>query len=160
MDSITEQSDELAIQAIWEIPAPRLSVYAVASDFEKFPLYFPKLARSASVTSRSLDQMIVEVEAASFGRFFPTVRITINVELLPGRGYRCSTINHTFGATGREELLLTDAPLGTLISYTYIVRVRRKWLRPLYGWLVRRFALSYWKRHYLDPLTQLALNMA
>jgi hypothetical protein len=158
LDSIIEQSDELAIRAIWVIPAPRLSVYAVASDFERFPLYFPKLARSACVTSRSADQMIIEVEAASFGRFFPAVRVTINAELLPGTGYRCSTFNHTFGTTGREEFVLTDAPQGTQISYTYIVRVGRKWLRPLYGWLVRRFGLPYWKRHYLDPLTQLARN--
>lgn len=158
MDSITERSDELAIRANWVIPAPRLSVYAVASDFEKFPLFFPKLARSACVTSRRSDQLTIEVEAASFGRFFPNVRITIHAELLPGIGYRCSTFNHTFGTTGREEFVLTDAPQGTLISYTYIVRVRRRWLCPLYGWLVRRFALPYWKRHYLDPLTQLARN--
>lgn len=158
MDSITEQSDELAIRAIWVIPAPRASVYTVASDFERFPLYFPKLAHSARVASRSGNQMVVDVEAASFGRFFPTVRITIHAELLPGVGYRCSTFNHTFGTTGREELLLTDAPEGTQIAYTYFVKVRRRWLRPLYGWLVRRFALSYWKRHYLEPLTRLARN--
>lgn len=156
MDSITEQSDELAIRAIWVIAAPRPSVYAIASDFERFPFYFPKLARSARVTSRSGDRMVIEVEAASFGRGFPTVRITIDVEFLPGTGYRCATLNHTFGTTGREELLLADAPQGTRISYTYFVKVRRRWLRPLYGWLVRRFALPYWKRHYLDPLTRLA----
>lgn len=158
MDSITEQSDELAIRAIWVIPASRPSVYAVASDFERFPSHFPKLARSARVTSRSGDQMVIEVEAASFGRFFPAARITINVELLPGVGYRCSTFNHTFGTTGREAFILSDVPQGTQISYTYVVKVRRRWLRPLYGWLVRRLALSYWKRHYLDPLTQLARN--
>ncbi len=160
MDSITEQSDELAIQATWVIAAPRTSVYAVASDFERFPAHFPKLARSARVTSRSGDQLVIEVEAASFGRCFPTVRITIHAELLPGLGYRCSTLNHTFGTTGKEELLLADASQGTQITYTYLVKVRRRWLRPLYGWLVRRFALSYWKRHYLDPLTQLARDHA
>lgn len=156
MDSITEQSDELAVRAIWVIPAPRAAVYAVASDFERFPLHFPKLAHSSHVTARQGDRLVIEVEAASFGRWFPSVRVTINAELLPGAGYRCSTLNHTFNTTGREELLLTDAPQGTQITYTYLVRVRRKWLRPLYGWLVRRFAMSYWKRHYLDPLTRLA----
>lgn len=100
--------------------------------------------------------MTIEVTSASFGRLFPTARITIHAELLPGVGYRCSTVNHTFGTTGREELLLSDALQGTQISYTYFVRVRRRWLRPLYGWLVRRFAVPFWKRHYLDPLTQLA----
>jgi len=160
LDSITEQSDELAIRAIWVIPAPRLSVYAVASDFERLALHFPKLARSSRVTSRSEEQRGVEVEAASFGRFFPAVRLTIHAELLPGIGYRCSTFNHTFGTTGKEEFVLTDAPQGTQIAYTYFVKVRRRWLRPLYGWLVRRFALSSWKRHYLEPLTQLAQHHA
>ena len=158
MDSITEDSDEVAIRANWVVPVSRSSIYSVASDFERFASHFPKLARSTHVTSRTGQHLVVEAVAESFGRFFPSVRVTINAELLPDTGYRCSTHNHTFSTTGREELILSDAPAGTQIAYTYIVKVRRRWLRPLYGWLVRQFGLPYWKRNYLDPMTHLARN--
>lgn len=38
------------------------------------------------------------------------------------------------------------------INYTYFVTVRRRWLKPLYAWLVSTFALPYWKRSFVDPL--------
>jgi hypothetical protein len=76
--------------------------------------------------------------------------------LLPGRGYRCSTFNRTFNTRGEEELLLEDAPGGTQIQYAYTVTVSRRWLRPVFGWLVRTFGLPYWKNRYLAPLTRLA----
>jgi hypothetical protein len=156
LNSVTENSDEVTIRANWVVLVSRRSAYSIASDFERFASHFPRLARSTKVTSRSGNHLVIDVVAASFGRFFPDVRVTINAELLPNTGYRCSTHNHTFGTTGREELILSDAPAGTQIAYTYIVKVRLKWLRPLYGWLVRRFGLPFWKRNYLDPLTQLA----
>lgn len=156
MNSITEDLDEVTVRANWVVPASRRSVFAIASDFESFAVHFPKLARSTHITSQAGDHLVVEVLAASFGRFFPSVRVTINVELLPGTGYRCSTHNHTFSTTGREELLLSDTPIGTQITYTYVVKVGRRWFRPLYGWLARRFGLPFWKRNYLDPLTRLA----
>ena len=134
------------------MPAPRRSVYAVASDFERLPQHFPRIARSTKVISRDSNGLVVDVVAASFGRFFPVVRMTINVELLPEAGYRCSTYNRTFNTTGEEELLLSDAPGGTEINYSYAVKLRHRWLRPVYAWLVRRFGLRFWKRAYLEPL--------
>lgn len=156
IDSISEHSDGIAILSRWFVPAARGSVYAVASDFERLAQHFPRIARSAKIVSRDLNLLVIEVEAASFGRFFPLVRVTINAELLPGVGYRCSTFNHSFNTAGEEELLLSDTAGGTLITYSYAVKVRRKWLRPIYAWLVRRFGLQYWKRAYLEPLTVLA----
>ena len=156
MDCITEEADELAITARWQIDAPRESVYAIASDFEALPNHFPKLAHSATMLSRTGNHLKIDVEASSFGRLFPRVKISIDAELLPGHGYRASTFNSTFNTTGKEQLLLHDSGGGTEIEYTYVVTVKRKWLRPLYGWLVRTFALTYWKRCYLVPLTKYA----
>jgi hypothetical protein len=156
MDAIAEESDQLAITARWQIDAPRESVYAIASDFEALPKHFPKLAHSATILSRTGNHLKIDAEAASFGRLFPRVKVSIDAELLPGHGYRASTFNRTFNTTGKEQLLLNDCDRGTEIEYTYIVTVRRKWLRPLYGWLVRTFGLPYWKKCYLQPLTELA----
>jgi hypothetical protein len=152
IDSISERSDGITIQSRWFVAAARSSVYAVASDFERLAEHFPRIARSTKVVSRSGNRLVVEAEAASFGRFFPLARVTINAELLPGVGYRCSTFNHTFNTAGEEELVLSDAAGGTQITYSYVVKVRRRWLRPIYAWLVRRFGLQYWKRSYLKPL--------
>ena len=156
MDHITEAADQLAITARWQIDAPRESVYAIASDFKAMPTHFPKLAHSVSILSHTGDHLNIEVVSASFGRIFPRAKISIHAELLPGYGYRASTFNRTFTTTGKEQLLLQDSGSGTEIEYTYIVTVRRKRLRPLYGWLVRTLALPYWKKCYLQPLTRLA----
>ena len=156
MDQINEQTDQVSIVARWHIEAPRASVYAIASDFEALPANFPRLAHSAKIVSREGNQLRVEAEAASFGRLFPRVNVAIDVELLPDHGYRCSTFNRTFNTTGREQLLLNDSEGGTDIEYKYVVTVKRKWLRPLYGWLVRKVGLPYWKSRYLQPLTRLA----
>lgn len=156
MDCITEESDQLAITARWKIDAPRESVYAIASDFKAMPLHFPKLAHSVSILSHTGNHLKIEAKAASFGGFFPRVTILIDAELLPGRGFRASTFVTTFNTTGKEQLLLHESGNGTEIEYTYVVTVKRRWLRPLYGWLVRTFALPYWKRCYLTPLTKFA----
>ena len=156
MDHIAEEADQLAITAHWQIDAPRESVYAIASDFKSMPTHFPKLAHSSTILSHTEDHLKIEVEAASFGRIFPRAKISIDAELLPGRGYRASTFNQTFNTTGKEQLLLHDSGSGTEIEYTYVVTIKHKWLRPLYGWLVRRLALPYWKKCYLQPLTRLA----
>ena len=156
MDQITEQTDQVTIVARWHIEAPRASVYAIASDFEALPANFPRLAHSVKIVSRKGNQLRVEAEAASFGRLFPRVNVALDAELLPDHGYRCSTFNRTFNTTGREQLLLNDSEGGTDIEYKYAVTVKRKWLRPLYGWLVRTFGLPYWRNCYLQPLTRLA----
>lgn len=156
MDHIAEETNQLAITARWQIDAPRESVYAIASDFKAMPVHFPKLAHSVSIPARTGNHLEIEVEAASFGRIFPRVKISIDAELHPGHGYRAATFNRTFNATGKEQLLLHDSGSGTEIEYTYVVTVKRKWLRPLYGWLVRTFGLPYWKKCYLQPLTRLA----
>ncbi len=156
MDRIAEHADQVVIAARWKIAAPRESVYAIASDFKALPAHFPRLAHSAAILSRAGNHLEIEVEAASFGCLFPRVRISMDAELLPGHGYCVSTYNRTFNTTGKEQLLLHDSAGGTEIEYTYTVTVKCKWLRPLYGWLVRTFGLPYWKKCYLQPLTKLA----
>ena len=154
-DSVSRQMNKVVIRGSWLIPASRTSVYAVASDFAKIPENFPKLARSMVVLSSGDNKLTIEAETASSG-IFPRCMVSMEVELLHERGYRCATFNRRFNTRGQEELLLSDVAGGTRLEYTYIVTVRYKWLCPLFGWLVRVFGLSYWKKHYLRPLTLLA----
>ncbi len=145
-------TDKIAVEGNWLIRSDRASVYAIISDFEHMPEHFPKVARAIRVLSRDGDVLTIEAESASFGRFFPTAKILMTAELLPGEGYRCSTHNLTFNTTGDERLLLVDDPDGTRISYTYFVTVKNRRLRPLYAWGVRTFGLPYWKRCFVDRL--------
>ena len=154
-DSVVRQENKVVIRGSWPVPADRTSVYAIASDFARIPENFPKLARTVVILRSDGNHLTIEAETASSG-IFPRCIILMEVELLPERGYRCSTFNRRFETRGQEELLLHDAAGGTRLEYTYTVTVKYKWLCPLFGWLVRVFALSYWKKYYLGPLTVLA----
>ncbi len=148
-------SDKIVVEGDWLVRADRDSVYAIVSDFARMPKHFPRVARAMRVLSREGDVLTIEAEAASFGRLFPSVRVLMIAELLPGKGYRCSTHNLTFNTWGDEQLLLLDAPEGTRIQYTYSVTVKNRRLRPLYAWLTRKFGLPYWKRCFVDRLETL-----
>ena len=152
--------DTVTVEAQWLIPVPREAVYAIVSDFERLSEHFPKLAHQVRVLSRNGEQLNVEVQAASFGRFFPKVWISMSVTLQPLFGYRCQTFNRTFKTTGKEELLLYDAGSDTRINYIYVVTVKYAWLKPLYELLVRQFALPYWQKAYLIPMTAHAKKLS
>jgi hypothetical protein len=139
----------------WFIGAPRRDVYAIISDFEAMPRNFPRVAREMKIVKRDGTHLSVEALSASFGRFFPSARILIAVDVLPEEGYRCQTHNLTFNTTGQEELRLIDENGGTRIDYTYYVTVRSKFFKPIYAWLVRTLALPFWKRSFVDRLEEL-----
>ena len=116
--------NKVAVIGNWLIKSDRKSVYAIISDWERFPEYFPEIARSVNIIHREGNTLTIDADAASFGKLFPTVKIRVVAELLPDNGYRCSTHNITFNTTGEEQLLLFDDPAGTRIEYTYFVTVK------------------------------------
>lgn len=145
----------MVVTGTWLVPADREKIYAIVSDFERMPEYFPQIAHAMHLLKREGNCLTLEAESASFGRFFPKARIAMTAELLPGKGYRCSTHNLTFHTRGEEQLLLLDDPAGTRIEYTYIVAIQNKWAVPLYTWLTRKLALPFWKRAFIDRLMPL-----
>ena len=152
------ETDTVAVKGNWLIRAPREDLYAIFSNWEKMPEHFPQVAKKVDILEQNGTHLKVQAIAGSFASFLPGAKITIDVELLPGRGYRCQTHNTTFNTTGEEKLLLVDDPAGTRIQYTYFVTVRnRKW-RSLYAWLVKTFGLPFWKRAVIDRLPQLIAN--
>jgi hypothetical protein len=150
----------VAVTGEWVIAAPRAAVYAIMGDFEAMPRHFPQVAREMRLLERDGQHLRLEAIAGSFSRFTPTVRIALDVELLPGEGYRCRTHNLTFNTTGDEELRLFDHPEGTRIAYTYFVTVRRRALRPLFAWLVRTFGLPFWERSVIGALRRILRDEA
>jgi hypothetical protein len=152
------ETEKVAVKGNWLVHAPREDLYGIFSNWEKMPEHFPRVAKSVTIIERNGTHLKVQSIAASFARFLPGAKINIDVELLPGRGYRCHTFNTTFNTTGEEELLLVDDPEGTRIRYTYFVTVRNRQWRWLYAWLVKTFGLPFWKRAVIDQLPRLIAN--
>ncbi|PIQ28532.1 hypothetical protein COW36_12850 [bacterium (Candidatus Blackallbacteria) CG17_big_fil_post_rev_8_21_14_2_50_48_46] len=148
-------SEKIAVKGDWLVHADRAAVYAIISDFERMPEHFPRIAHAMKLLKREGQLLTLEAQAASFGKYFPKVKIKLEVELLPDRGYRCQTHNLSFNTRGDEELLLSDAPEGTRIEYTYYVALQYPLFLPLYAWLTRKLALPFWKHSFIDRLEEI-----
>ena len=141
--------DEITLHAKWLIKAPLAKVFNTMTDFEKWPMFFPKVAESIKVIKREGNNLEIEATVKSFGQKFP---VKMKMEILPGKGYISDNENPQFGTSGHEEFLLTEDSVGTVIDYTYQVSIHKRWLRvvakPLIGW----FSMKYWQRAVIDEL--------
>jgi hypothetical protein len=146
------EPEKVAVTGNWLVPASRAELYEIFSNWEKMPEHFPQVAKKVQILERNGEHLKVQAVAGSFASFLPGANITIDVELLPGLGYRCHTKNTTFNTTGEEELVLVDDPAGTRIQYTYFVTVRNRRWRGIYAWAVKTFGLPFWKRAVIDRL--------
>ncbi|MFA6254301.1 MAG: SRPBCC family protein [Candidatus Paceibacterota bacterium] len=140
---------DIKLQAKWPIKAPLTEVFKIMTDFEKWPLYFPKVAESIQVVRREGNYLEMAAVVKSFGQKFP---VKMKFQILPGKGYISDNESPKFGTSGHEELLLSERPGGTMIDYTYQVTIHRRLLRiiarPLIGW----FSMKYWQKAVIDEL--------
>lgn len=140
---------DIMLHGTWCIKAPIGEVFHIIIDFEKWPLYFPKVAESMRVVKRKGNNLEMDAAVKSFGQTFP---VTMKTRILPGKGFVSDNKNPKFGTSGHEELLLSESSEGTVIDYTYHVTIHKPWLRivarPLIGW----FSMWYWERAVIDKL--------
>lgn len=140
---------DITLRAKWIIKAPLMEVFNIMTDFEKLPMYFPKVAESVQVVKREGNYLEMDATVKSFGQKFP---IKMKTEILPGKGYISDNESPKFGTSGHEELFLSEQPEGTVIDYTYQVAIHKRWLRivakPLIGW----FSMRYWQKAVIDEL--------
>lgn len=140
---------DITLHAKWIIKAPLTEVFNIMTDFEKFPEYFPKVAKSIQVVKREGNYLEMDATVKSFGQKFP---VKMKTQILPGRGFISDNESPKFGTSGHEELLLSLHPEGTVIDYTYRVAIHRRLLRivaqPLIGW----FSMKYWQKAVIDEL--------
>ncbi len=140
---------DITLKAQWLIKAPQMEVFNIMTDFEKWPLYFPKVAESIEVVKRGRNNLEMIATVKSFGKKFP---VKMKFQILPGKGYISDNESPVFGTSGHEELLLSEHPEGTMIDYIYQVTIHKRWLRivarPLIGW----FAMKYWQKAVIDEL--------
>lgn len=143
---------DITLHATWLIKAPLLEVFALMTDFEKFPEYFPKVAESLRVVKHEGNCLEIDATVRSFGRTFP---VHMKTEILPGKGHISDNESPKFGTSGQEALLLSPHPEGTTIEYTYHVAIHKRWLRivarPLIGW----FSMKFWEKAVIDELRKM-----
>jgi hypothetical protein len=140
---------DITLHAKWLIKAPLPEVFNIMTDFEKWPLYFPKVAESIQVIKHEGNYLEMDAIVKSFGQKFP---VKMKYQILPGKGLISDNESPKFGTSGHEEFLLSEAPGGTVIDYTYQVDIHKRWLRafakPLIGW----FSMKYWQKAVIDEL--------
>jgi carbon monoxide dehydrogenase subunit G len=140
---------DITLHAKWIIKAPQAEVFAIMTDFEKWPLYFPKVADSIQVTKHEGNNLEINATVKSFGQKFP---VKMKFQIIPEKGYISDNESPEFGTSGHEELLLSPHQEGTLINYTYQVTIHKRWLRivaqPLIGW----FSMRFWQKAVIDEL--------
>ena len=144
--------NDITLHATWFIKAALSDVFDIMTDFEKWPEYFPKVAKSIQVVKRDGNNFEMNAAVKSFGQTFP---VKMKYQILPGKGYISDNDNPKFGTSGHEEFLLSEHSEGTVIDYTYQVAIHKRWLRivarPLLGW----FAMKYWQKAVIDELRKM-----
>ena len=143
---------EITLRKKWVVRAPIEEVFAVMTDFEKMPQYFPKVASSVRVTKREGNHLEMDATVKSFGREFP---VRMSTEILPGKGFTSDNDSYVFGTSGHEELLLSASPEGTLIDYTYQVSIHKPWLRVVATPLIKWYSMKFWEKAVIDVLKKM-----
>lgn len=140
---------DITLHGNWLIKAPQAEVFNIMTDFEKWPIYFPKVAESIKVIKHEGNNLEMDATVKSFGQKF---LVNMKYQIIPGKGFISDNENSKFGTSGHEEFLLSQDPEGTIIDYTYQVAIHKRWLRivarPLIGW----FSMKYWQKAVIDEL--------
>lgn len=140
---------DITLNAKWIIKAPLIEVFTIMTNFEKFPVNFPKVADSIQIVKRDGNHLEMNAIVKSFGQKFP---VKMKTEIIPGKGFISDNESPKFGTSGHEEFLISEQKEGTLIDYTYQVAIHKRWLRivakPLIGW----FSMKFWEKAVIDEL--------
>lgn len=143
---------QITLHGNWLVKAPLEQVFNIMTDFEKFPMYFPKVAESIRVTRRKENYLEMEAGVKSLGKLYP---VTMKTQIIPGKGFVSDNDSPGFGTSGHEEFLLSESPVGTRIDYTYQVSIHRFWLGIVAGPLIRWYLMRYWEKAVIDRLRKM-----
>ena len=132
--------------------AARERVYAVRTDFEAAPRYFPAVAKAARIVSRAGNVLSVEVETKAF-LASKAFHVHMETTLEPGVGFVSTNVSRP--CVEHEVVRLEEVPEATRLVYCNEVEIRSRLLGLLGGFLVKRVALRYWERAYVGRLREM-----
>ena len=139
----------ITLHGKWLIKDPLTEVFNIMTDFEKFPVHFPKVTDSIQVIKHEGNYLEMEATVKSFGQKFP---VKMKTEILPGKGFISDNESPKFGTSGHEELFLSEDSEGTRIDYTYQVAIHKRWLRIVAQPLISWYSMKYWEKAVIDEL--------
>lgn len=143
---------EIILQKKWLIKTSIQEVFAIMTDFENFPKYFPKVAESIRIRKQTGNYLEIDATVKSFGRNFP---VKMKTQILPKKGFISDNDSPEFGTSGHEELLLSENSEWTLIDYTYQVSIHKTWLRIVATPLIRWYSMKFWEKAVIDNLRKI-----
>ncbi len=143
---------EITLHKQWVIKAPIEDVSRIMTDFEKIPVYFPKVAETVQINKRDGNTLEMEATVKSFGKKF---KVKMKTQILPGKGFISDNDSYQFGTSGHEELLLSPHSEGTLIDYTYQVAIHKKWLRLIATPLIKWYSMKAWEKAVIVELKEI-----
>lgn len=143
---------KITLHKQWIVKAPLDDVFRIATDFEKFPENFPRVAESIRINKREGNYLEMEATLKSFGKKF---QVKMKTQILPGKGFISDNDSYQFGTSGHEEFLLSDHANGTLINYTYQVTTHKKWLRIIAVPLLRWYSMKAWEKTVINQLKKI-----
>jgi len=143
---------KLRLEGSWIVRVPRRGVYDIITDFEKLPVYFPAVAKSAKIVSRDGNRFVVEAETkAFFGS--KTYKVRMEGELRPPDGFVSTNTSEI--CVEEESFMMDEVPEGTRIRYLNVVDIKN-WFYRIFGFvLIKYVALWYWKRIVIDKFEQI-----
>ncbi len=151
------KSKPIHLETHYLIKAPREKIYAIMTDFENLPRYFPSVAKEAKVLMRDGNRFVVEAKTkAFFGS--KTFTVLMEGELQPPRGL-ISTNTSSLGVE-KESFMMEEIPEGTRIDYVNDVEITSWFFRIFGNILIKHLALWYWERAVFRKLkTMMEENM-
>lgn len=140
------------LEGAYIIKASRQKVYALVTDFESAPKYFPSVAKSVNIESRNGNDLVVNAETKAFigSRTF---HVRMQTTLRPGEGF--SSENTSALGVEHEVVTLSEVPEGTRFCYVNDVEIKSRLFGMLGGFLIKKIALWYWERMYIRKLKEI-----
>ncbi len=142
---------KMHLKGSWIIKAPREEIYKIMSDFENMPKYFPAVAEQLEITERDGNNLVIKAEAKTFGR---VISVDMKTELRPPFGYISENRNN-IGISGHEKFLMEEIPEGTKINYVYDIELENPIFQIFGRFLIRWYAMRFWKHAVIDKLKEM-----
>jgi hypothetical protein len=139
----------LHLEGTWIIRIPRQAAYDTITDFARYPVHFPAVAKSARAVSLQGQRFVVDVTTKAFlgSRSY---KVRMEGELRPADGF-VSTNTSSIGVE-RETFTMEEVPEGTRIRYVNDVELHSRFFRIFGSILLKHLAVWYWKRAVIDRL--------
>lgn len=142
---------DLVLIGRWVINAPKAELFGLLTDFDNYPILFPKVAESVVTEDIIGDVYKIKARLKSFGRTFDVI---MNAQLFPDDRF-ISKNRSSFGTSGQEEMRFIETEEGTILHYKYELTIHKWWLKIVAVPVIKIFAMKFWEKAVIVRLREL-----